>query len=376
MQENRYIRQISLPFLGKEGQAKLKNASVLVVGAGGLGCPVLTTLVSAGVGRIGVVDFDVVSITNLHRQWIYTESQVGRSKAECAEIFLKARNSDCEIEVFNLILSKLNVFEIITRFDLVVDASDNFSTRFLLNDACYLAEKPLVFGAVYRNEGQVTLFNYSIDQKNLGTNYRDVVPLQPDNAVIPDCEIAGVLPTITGIIGNMQAAETIMTILGKPQLNGWMAMVDQSGLEVSLVRIERDLANPLYDLNKGKNLLNTLELMYTSLNSVENMIKECSVLELKQMLESGEEVVLIDVREKDEFEIAQINGKLIPLSEIQERWSEIPHQGKVIIHCRSGVRSANVIRFLSDQHGYSNLINLKGGILAWSAEIDSSVPKY
>lgn len=376
MQENRYIRQISLPFIGKEGQAKLKNASVLVVGAGGLGCPVLTTLVSAGVGRIGVVDFDVVSITNLHRQWIYTESQVGRSKAECAEIFLKARNSDCEIEVFNLILSKLNVFEIITRFDLVVDASDNFSTRFLLNDACYLAEKPLVFGAVYRNEGQVALFNYSIDQKNLGTNYRDVVPLQPDNAVIPDCEIAGVLPTITGIIGNMQAAETIMTILGKPQLNGWMAMVDQSGLEVSLVRIERDLANPLYDLNKGKNLLNTLELMYTSLNSVENMIKECSVLELKQMLESGEEVVLIDVREKDEFEIAQINGRLIPLSEIQERWSEIPHQGNVIIHCRSGVRSANVIRFLSDQHGYSNLINLKGGILAWSAEIDSSVPKY
>ena len=376
MQENRYIRQISLPFIGKEGQAKLKNASVLVVGAGGLGCPVLTTLVSAGVGRIGVVDFDVVSITNLHRQWIYTESQVGRSKAECAEIFLKARNSDCEIEVFNLILSKLNVFEIITRFDLVVDASDNFSTRFLLNDACYLAEKPLVFGAVYRNEGQVALFNYSIDQKNLGTNYRDVVPLQPDNAVIPDCEIAGVLPTITGIIGNMQAAETIMTILGKPQLNGWMAMVDQSGLEVSLVRIERDLANPLYDLNKGKNLLNTLELMYTSLNSVENMIKECSVLELKQMLDSGEEVVLIDVREKDEFEIAQINGKLIPLSEIQERWSEIPHQGKVIIHCRSGVRSANVIRFLSEQHGYSNLINLKGGILAWSAEIDSSVPKY
>ncbi len=376
MQENRYIRQISLPFIGKEGQAKLKNASVLVVGAGGLGCPVLTTLVSAGVGRIGVVDFDVVSITNLHRQWIYTESQVGRSKAECAEIFLKARNSDCEIEVFNLILSKLNVFEIITRFDLVVDASDNFSTRFLLNDACCLAEKPLVFGAVYRNEGQVALFNYSIDQKNLGTNYRDVVPLQPDNSVIPDCEIAGVLPTITGIIGNMQAAETIMTILGKPQLNGWMAMVDLSGLEVSLVRIERDLANPLYDLNKGKNLLNTLELMYTSLNSVENMIKECSVLELKQMLDSGEEVVLIDVREKDEFEIAQINGKLIPLSEIQERWSEIPHQGNVIIHCRSGVRSANVIRFLSDQHGYSNLINLKGGILAWSAEIDSSVPKY
>jgi adenylyltransferase/sulfurtransferase len=278
--------------------------------------------------------------------------------------------------VFNLILNKLNVLEIITRFDLVVDASDNFSTRFLLNDACYLTEKPLVFGAVYRNEGQVSLFNYSIDQKNFGTNYRDVVPLRPDNAVIPDCEVAGVLPTITGIIGNMQAAEAIMTILGKPQLNGWMAMVDQSGLEVSLVRIERDLANPLYDLNKGKNLLKTLELIDTSLNSIENMIKECSVLELKQMLDSGEELVLIDVREKDEFEIAQINGKLIPLSEIQERWSEIPLQGKVIIHCRSGVRSANVIRFLSDQHGYTNLVNLKGGILAWSDEIDPSVPKY
>jgi adenylyltransferase/sulfurtransferase len=220
------------------------------------------------------------------------------------------------------------------------------------------------------------LFNYSIDQKNFGTNYRDVVPLRPDNAVIPDCEVAGVLPTITGIIGNMQAAEAIMTILGKPQLNGWMAMVNQSGLEVSLVRIERDLANPLYDLNKGKNLLKTLELIDTSLNSIENMIKECSVLELKQMLDSGEELVLIDVREKDEFEIAQINGKLISLSEIQERWSEIPLQGKVIIHCRSGVRSANIIRFLSDQHGYTNLVNLKGGILAWSDEIDPSVPKY
>lgn len=376
MLEHRYIRQISLPFIGKEGQSKLKNASVLVVGAGGLGCPVLTTLVSAGIGRIGIVDFDVVSISNLHRQWMYTESQVGMPKAECAEIFLKARNSDCELDVFNLTLNSLNVFEIITRFDLVVDASDNFSTRFLLNDACYLTEKPLVFGAVYRNEGQVSLFNYSTDQKNFGPNYRDVVPSIPDNTVIPDCEVAGVLPTITGIIGNMQAAETIMTILGKPQLNGWMAMVDQSGLEVSLVKIEKDLNNPLSNLKRDKDLLNTLELMYTSLNSVETMLKECSVLELKQMLDSGEELVLIDVREQDEFDIAQMNGILIPLSQIQERWNEIPKEGKVVIHCRSGVRSANVIRFLSEQHGYTNLMNLKGGILAWSSEIDPSVPKY
>jgi adenylyltransferase/sulfurtransferase len=203
-----------------------------------------------------------------------------------------------------------------------------------------------------------------------------VVPLKPDNNVIPDCEVAGVLPTITGIIGNMQAAEAIMTILGKPQLNGWMAMVDQSGLEVSLVKVERDVNNPLSNLKKENDLLNTLELMYTSLNSVETMLKECSVLELKQMLDSGEELVLIDVREQDEFDIAQMNGILIPLSEIQERWNEIPSEGKVVIHCRSGVRSANVIRFLSEQHGYTNLMNLKGGILAWSSEVDPSVPKY
>jgi sulfur-carrier protein adenylyltransferase/sulfurtransferase len=362
--------------MGNEGQEKLKNASVLVVGAGGLGCPVLTTLVSAGVGRVGIADFDVVSLSNLHRQWIYTENQVGKSKAVCAAEFLQARNSECEVNVFNLALNTSNVFDIITNFDIVVDASDNFTTRFLLNDACCLADKPLIFGAVYRNEGQVSLFNFSTDQKNYGPNYRDILSEMPDNTVIPDCEVAGVLPTITGIIGNMQAAEVIMTILGKPQLNGWMAMVSQSGLEVSLVKIEKDVKNPLSNLKKLDNLQNALDLMYNTLNSMEIMVHECSVLDLKQMLDNGENLVLIDVREPNEFEIAQINGILIPLSEIQERWTEIPKEGKVIIHCRSGVRSANAIRFLHEQHGYTNLINLKGGILAWSAEIDPSIPKY
>jgi len=374
--EHRYIRQISLPFIGRDGQTKLKNASVLVVGAGGLGCPVLTTIVSAGVGRVGIVDFDVVSLSNLHRQWIYTEKQVGRPKAECAAEFLRARNSDCEVSVFNMAINSNNVFDIISRFDLVVDASDNFTTRFLLNDACCLADKPLIFGAVYRNEGQVSLFNYSKEQNKCGPNYRDVLPVKPNNNVIPDCEIAGVLPTITGIIGNMQAAEVIMTILGKPQLNGWMAMVSQSGLEVSLVKIEKDPKNPISNLKKTHDLQITLNLIDKTLNSIETMIQECTVLDLKQMFDNGEHFTLIDVRENDEFEVAHMNGKLIPLSEIQDRWSEIPKEGKVVIHCRSGVRSANVIQFLSDQHGYTNLINLKGGILAWSAEIDPSVPKY
>ena len=354
----------------------LKNASVLVVGAGGLGCPVLTTLVSAGVGRVGIADFDVVSVSNLHRQWIYTEDQLGKSKAECAAKFLLARNSECEVTVFNAAIDNSNVLDIISRFDTVVDASDNFTTRFLLNDACCLADKPLIFGAVYRNEGQVSLFNFSTDQKNFGPNYRDILSEMPDNTVIPDCEVAGVLPTITGIIGNMQAAEVILTILGKPQLNGWMAMVSLSGLEVSLVKIEKDVKNPLSNLKKLDNLQNALDLMYNTLNSMEIMVHECSVLDFKQMLDNGENIVLIDVREPNEFEIAQINGTLIPLSEIQERWNEIPKEGKVIIHCRSGVRSANAIRFLQEQHGYTNLINLKGGILAWSAEIDPSIPKY
>jgi len=367
---------MNLPFIGRDGQEKLKNASVLGVGAGGLGCPMLTTLVAAGVGCIGIADLNAVSLTNLHRQWIYTENQVGKSKAVCAAEFLQARNSDCEIQVFNLTVSTDNVMDIISRFDLVVDASDNFTTRFLLNDACCLVDKPLIFGAVYRNEGQVSLFNYSKEQNDWGPNYRDVLPLKPDNTVIPDCEIAGVLPTITGIIGNIQAAEVIMTILGKPQLNGWMAMVNQSGLEVSLVKIEKDPRNPISDLKKNLDLQNTLNLLYKTLNSPETMIQECTVLELKQMLDNGEHFTLIDVRENEEYEIAQMNGKLIPLSEIQDRWTEIPKEGKVVIHCRSGVRSANVIRFLIDQHGYTNLINLKGGILAWSAEIDSSVPKY
>ena len=376
MFQHRYIRQTSLPFIGKEGQNRLQNASVLVVGAGGLGCPVLTTLVAAGIGRIGVVDFDVVSVSNLHRQWIYTEKQVGMLKATCAAEFLKERNSDCRIETFSLALNTSNVLEIITSFDIIVDASDNFSTRFVLNDACCLLDKPLIFGAVYRNEGQVSLFNYSTDQMNFGPNYRDVVPTMPDNTVIPDCEIAGVLPTITGIIGNMQATEVIMTILGKPQLNGWMAQVEQTGLEVSLLKIEKDSTNPLNDLRKLGEPQNMLNLMYNTSNSIDTMINECTVLDLKRMLDNGEEIVLIDVREQEEFEIAHINGKLIPLSEFQERWNEIPKEGKVIVHCRSGVRSANVIRFLNEQHGYSNLINLKGGILAWSAEIDSSISKY
>jgi sulfur-carrier protein adenylyltransferase/sulfurtransferase len=373
---NRYIRQINLPFIGNEGQEKLKNASVLVVGAGGLGCPVLTTLVSAGIGCMGIVDFDVVSSSNLHRQWIYTENQVGKSKAKCAAEFLQARNSDCEVIAFDLAVNTDNIFDIITNFDLVVDASDNFATRFLINDACCLVGKPLVFGAVYRNEGQVSLFNFTTDQKNFGPNYRDIVSEMPDNNVIPDCEVAGVLPTITGIIGNMQAAEVIMTILGKPQLNGFMAMISQSGLEVSLVKIEKDKKNLISNLKITESLQKSLDRIYTKLNSIENMIQECTVLELKQMLDNGENIILIDVREPNEFEIAHINGTLIPLSEIQERWNEIPEEGKVVIHCRSGVRSANAIRFLQEQHGYSNLTNLKGGILAWSAEIDQSIQKY
>lgn len=369
----RYSRQILLEKVGKIGQEKLAKASVLVVGAGGLGCPILTSLCEAGVGKIGMIDFDRVESSNLSRQWLYTEKDEGSPKVFAAFRELKVRNSSVEIIPYYDKINEKNVLQYISQYQIVVDATDNFHVRYLLNDACFFEQKPFVFGAVFKYEGQVGVFNTSPERINL----RDVYPLMPDPALMPACDTTGILVTSTTIIGNFQAQEVMNYILGNEGLGGKIMNIDLARFEINVVNIVPNSANFLRNTIENDGLNENKLHFCPSTNSISNhMIQEISVHELKSLMNSNEAFWLIDVREADEFEICSIGGELIPLSQIGERWSEIPSTDKVVVFCRSGVRSANVIRYLQEQHGYDNLWNLQGGILAWIDEIDNTLERY
>ncbi|MEZ4800760.1 MAG: ThiF family adenylyltransferase [Flavobacteriales bacterium] len=369
----RYSRQTRLDKIGEQGQKRLAESSVLVVGAGGLGCPVLMSLCEAGIGKIGVVDFDHVEVSNLSRQWLFTEKDIGQPKVFAAFRELNARNSKVDVLPFYNRLTDKNAAEFISSFDVVVDATDNFDIRYLLNDVCFRLKKPFVFGAVYKYEGQVGVFNASNELINL----RDVYPFMPDPALMPSCDSTGILVTSTTIIGNIQAQEVIHLVVGNSNLNGSMLTVDLERFESRVVKIVPNPQNPLR-IKEGNVSFNENKSHFCqSTNTISNhMVQEISVHDLKALMNSNEPFWLIDVREVEEFEICSIGGELIPLSQIGERWSEIPSTEKVVVFCRSGVRSANVIRFLQEQHGYNNLWNLEGGILAWIDKIDPELPIY
>ena len=366
----RYARHIAIPEFGIKGQLRLKQAKVLVIGAGGLGSPVLLYLAAAGVGHIGIVDFDKVDDSNLQRQVIFSVDDIGKSKAKTAKSKLIALNPHIEVTVFDTAFTKENAMEIVSQYDVVADGTDNFPTRYLVNDACVLAGKVNVYASIFRFEGQVSVFNYLDEDGIRGPNYRDLFPEPPPPGLVPNCAEGGVLGVLPGIIGSLQASEVIKVITGVGDtLSGRLFLFDAAAFSVRVLNLTK---NPDTNITE---LINYEEFCGILPQEVQKL-KEISVLDLKRYIDEGIDFQLIDVREPYEYQIANLNGQLIPLSQVSASSDLISKDKKVIVHCRSGVRSADAIRTLEQQYGFDNLYNLEGGILAWSDQVDSRVQKY
>lgn len=374
----RYSRHLVLKDFGMENQLKLRRSRVLVVGAGGLGCPALLYLAAAGVGTLGVIDSDKLEISNLQRQVLYTVHDVGRNKAEAAVERLALLNPLIKVQAFVERLTSRNALQIIKDFDLVIDGTDNFPTRYLINDACVILNKPFVYASILQYEGQAAVFNYRDHTGAMSANYRDLFPEPPTGASIPNCEEAGVLGVLPGLLGSIQANEAIkiLTGIGEPLANQ-LLILDSATMEQMVVRIadqgSRESIKTLIDyedfcgINAGKN---------KSLNDKSLTMKEVTVQELKKLMDSNADFQLIDVREPHEYDICNLNGELIPMSDIPSNVDKIAKDKQVVIHCRSGKRSGDMLLWLEKNHGFTNLYNLKGGILAWAKEIDPEFPTY
>lgn len=375
----RYARQVTLPELGIHGQERLKNASVLVIGAGGLGCPVLLYLAAAGIGRIGIVDFDVVDISNLHRQVLFTGADIGKSKAQVAAAKLAQLNPHIQVEPHVIKLDSSNALELFSRYDIIADGSDNFPTRYLVNDACVLSGKPDVYAAVFRFTGQATVFNYKNQQGQFGPNYRDLHPLPPPPGTVPSCAEGGVLGVLPGILGSIQANEVIKIAagIGEP-LTGRIFVFNASNFSTTTLHYKEDPTNPVSGKNGTiKSLIDYENWCETAhgLKEVDH-VREVTPVELERMIKENAGVLLIDVREPYEHEIVNLKGQLIPMHSIPANAQHIPRDTTVIVYCRSGIRSAQAIRYLQMEHNFINLYNLKGGVLAYADEVDPSMPKY
>ncbi len=359
----RYQRHLVLPSFGPEAQQKLKQAKILIVGAGGLGAPVSLYLTAAGVGELGIIDMDTVDITNLQRQVLFTENDIGQFKSVKAKERLKQLNSQTIIKAIKEQLDSKNALKLIEHYDLVVDCTDNFPTRYLINDACVLLDKPFIYGSIYQYEGQVSVFNF-----NQGVNYRDLYPEPPTPESVPNCVTGGVLGTLSGIIGSIQANEVIKLIcgIGEP-LHEKLFIFDTLTLESRIIKLQSK--------NTRSNIKKLIDYEAFCNVNINTMVKEITVTELHQMMENKEDFQLIDVREPHEAEISSLKAELIPLRTIPDNENKISTDKKVIIHCRSGVRSAQAVSYLQSKLGLQNLYNLKGGILAWSDQIDPSVSK-
>ena len=363
----RYARHLNLPQFGKETQQKLKDAKVLVVGTGGLGAPILQYLTAAGIGTIGVVDFDVVDESNLQRQVLFGTSDVGHAKTATAIEKLQDQNPNVRFMEHQVTLTSENAMEIIEGYDVVADGTDNFPTRYLVNDACVLLGKPYVYASIYQFEGQVSVFNYQD-----GPNYRDLFPTPPPPGLVPSCAEGGVLGVLPGIIGSIQASEVIKVVagIGEP-LSGRLFLFDALDFTTRNLNVRKDPANPISGANPTISALIDYE-EFCGLKS-DNDMETITVEELKELKDSGADFTLIDVREEHEYEAANIDGILIPLGSILDHLDQIPREGNVIMQCRSGGRSGNAIKVLEQREGYTNLKNLEGGILAWKDRIDPSL---
>jgi adenylyltransferase/sulfurtransferase len=373
----RYSRHLILPEVGVEGQKRLKAASVLCVGTGGLGSPLLLYLAAAGIGRIGIVDFDTVDSSNLQRQIIHGTSWVGKPKIQSAKNRVLEINPYCQVDLHETRLSSENALELIEPYDIVVDGTDNFPTRYLVNDACVLLNKPNVYGSIFRFEGQATVFNYED-----GPNYRDLFPEPPPPGMVPSCAEGGVLGVLCGIIGTIQATETIKIILGKPNtLSGRLLLYNALDMSFRELKLRPNPVRPVIEKLIDYEQFCGIPQARAQEAQQQMAIPEMTVQELKQLLDSGaKDFVLLDVRNPNEYEIAKIPGSiLVPLPDIEqgpgiEKVKASLNGHRLIAHCKMGGRSAKALGILKEA-GIEGT-NVKGGITAWSREIDSSVPEY
>ncbi|HEY7001784.1 MAG TPA: molybdopterin-synthase adenylyltransferase MoeB [Candidatus Udaeobacter sp.] len=367
----RYSRHLIMPEVTSEGQSRLKAARVLCIGAGGLGSPAALYLAAAGVGTIGIVDFDEVDLSNLQRQILHGTKDIGRGKLESARDRLRDINPQIGIDLHKCRFSSENASELVSRYDLVVDGSDNFPTRYLSNDVCVFARKPNVYGSVFRFEGQTTVFAPHLG----GPCYRCLFPEPPPPESVPNCAQAGVLGVLPGIIGMLQAIETLKLILGIGDvLVGRLLHFDALKVKFRELNLRRDPQCPVC----GENPTIFSPIDYEEFCGMhhDEPILVMSPLELKRRMDAGEPVELVDVREPFEYEIARIDGaKLVPLGEITERLDELRREKPIVVHCHSGMRSAQAVQLLQER-GFANVYNLEGGIDAWSDQIDPNVPKY
>lgn len=373
----RYNRHIIIPDFGLEAQKKLKAAKVLVIGSGGLGSPALLYLAAAGIGTIGIVDFDVVDDSNLQRQILFGVDEVGKLKAEAARDRLEALNPYIDIVIHNTRLTSENALGIIKQYDVIADGTDNFPTRYLVNDACVLLDRPNVYASIFQFEGQVSVFNYVNDKGERGPNYRDLYPTPPPPGLVPSCAEGGVLGVLPGIIGSLQALEVIKVVTGVGELlNGRFYIFDALNFESRTFKIKRSPANPLNGTNPTIKELIDYE-QFCGLKSVEKpAVKEITVSEFYDLQVKGEPIQVIDVREPHEYDIVNIGAELIPLSTVLANADRIAKDKKVIIHCKMGGRSTKAIQELQDKFGFTNLYNLKGGILAYIDEVQPELTKY
>lgn len=373
----RYSRHLILPQVGLEGQKRLKAASVLCIGSGGLGSPLLLYLAAAGVGRLGLVDFDVVDSSNLQRQVIHGTSWVGKPKIESAKNRILEINPSCQIDLYEELLCAENALEIMKPYDIVVDGTDNFPTRYLVNDACVLLGKPNVYGSIFGFEGQATVFNYEG-----GPNYRDLYPEPPPPGMVPSCAEGGVLGILPGIIGLIQATETVKIIIRQgTTLSGRLLLYNALEMTFRQLKLRPNPERPVIDKLIDYDQFCGVTQAKAEEEKRQKEMQEMTVQELKQLFDKGsQDFVLLDVRNPSEYEIASIPGSvLIPLSEIEngqgvDKVKQLLNGGRLIAHCKSGMRSAKALGILKEA-GIDGT-NVKGGILAWSKEVDPSVPEY
>ncbi len=373
----RYSRHIILPEVGLEGQKKLKAASVLCIGTGGLGSPLLLYLAAAGIGRIGIVDFDIVDSSNLQRQIIHGTSWVGKPKIVSAKDRILEINPYCQVDLYETRISSENALDILAPYDVIIDGTDNFPTRYLTNDACVLLDKPNVYGSIFRFEGQATVFNYQG-----GPNYRDLYPEPPPPGMVPSCAEGGVLGVLPGVIGTIQATEAIKIILGAPDtLSGRLLLYNAWEMKFRELKLRPNPIRPVIEKLIDYEQFCGIPQAKAQEAAEQQKMTEITVVELKELLDSNaNDYILIDVRNPNEYQIANIpNSVLIPLPDIENgaaipKIKELVNGYRLIAHCKMGGRSAKALAILKEA-GIEG-INVKGGISAWSREVDSSVPEY
>jgi len=374
---SRYSRHLILPEVGEEGQRKLKAARVLCVGTGGLGSPLALYLAAAGIGTLGLVDFDVVDASNLQRQIIHSTADIGRKKLDSAEEKLKALNPSLKVVKYDTLLSSANALDILKDFDVIADGTDNFPTRYLVNDACVLLSKPNAYVSIFRFEGQASVFGAKD-----GPCYRCLYPEPPPPGLVPSCAEGGVLGILPGLVGVIQATETIKLILGIGEpLIGRLLLVDALNMRFRQLKLRKNPECPACgDHPTVTKLIDYQQFCGIEPESekrslVKNGIPQVSPKDLKKRIDAGEDLFILDVREPFEYQIANIGGVLIPQNDIAQRIGELDRNREIVVHCKAGGRSQKIAEYLK-QSGFPKVENLAGGILAWSDEVDPKIPKY